>query len=256
MHKTIISDFMEELDLFYAQLDTLAPASDSSKSEERKKFSIFYVVCVAATYENCIRDILYDYSDFYHKKFSFQVEKKYQRLNSKIKYNDLRTIISSFDGNTKWFDEKCLKIGRQKSLDLIKAYDQILDWRHSAAHANKFPTSLEEIHNIHESVKYVIYSFEESLLGYVRHQLVSEASTKIHAAKEVSKRILTMCSPEDKKHQDIKSETELRFVYFKKFKHERRQAVGCPDKSMRLLAHCSEILESAKLQILTLRTTN
>lgn len=189
---------MEELDLFYAQLDALAPVSDSSKSEERKKFSIFYVVCVAATYENCIRDILYDYSDFYHKKFSFQVEKKYQRLNSKIKYNDLRSIISIFDGNTKWFDNKCLKIGRRKSIDLMKAYDQILDWRHSAAHANKFPTSLEEIHNIHESVKYVIYSFEEALLGYVRHQLVSEASTKIHATKEISKRILDMCSLERK----------------------------------------------------------
>ena len=254
MHKTIIGDLMEELDLFYAQLDALAPVSDSSKSEERKKFSIFYVVCVAATYENCIRDILYDYSDFYHKKFSFQVEKKYQRLNSKIKYNDLRSIISIFDGNTKWFDNKCLKIGRRKSIDLMKAYDQILDWRHSAAHANKFPTSLEEIHNIHESVKYVIYSFEEALLGYVRHQLVSEASTKIHATKEISKRILDMCSPGEEKYQYIKSETELLFYYFKKFKHERRQAVACPDKSVLLLAHCSKLLESAKQQIRTLKS--
>lgn len=253
MHKTIISDLMEELDLFYAQLDALAPVSDPSKSDERKKFSIFYVVCVAATYENCIRDILYDYSDFYHKKFSFQVEKKYQRLNSKIKYIDLKSIISSFDGNVRWFDEKCLKIGRRKSIDLIKAYDQILDWRHSAAHANKFPTSLEEIHNIHSSVKHVIYSFEESLLGHIRHQLVSEASTRIHAAKEISKRILAMCSPEEEKHQSIKADTELRFIYFKKFKHERRKAVACPDKSVYLLTHCSEILESAKLQIRSLR---
>lgn len=244
---------MKELDLFYAQLDALAPVSDPLKSEERKKFSIFYVVCVAATYENCIRDILYDYSDFYHKKFSFQVEKKYQRLNSKIKYNDLRSIISSFDGNIKWFDKKCSKIGRRLTIDLIKAYNQILDWRHSAAHANKFPTSLEEIYKIHGFVKYVIYSFEEALLGYVRHQLISEASTKVYAAKEISTRILAMCSLEEEKHQEIRSETELRFVQISKFKHERRRAVPCPDKSLLLLTRCSEMLESAQLQIRSLK---
>ncbi|VAO94990.1 Uncharacterised protein [Klebsiella quasipneumoniae] len=254
MHKTIINDLMKELDLFYAQLDALAPVSDPSKSEERKKFSIFYVVCIAATYENCIRDILYDYSDFYHKKFSFQVERKYERLNSKIKFNDLKIIISSFDGNTKWFETKCLKIGRRKALDLAKAYDQLLDWRHSAAHANKFPTSLEEIHNVHESVKYVIYSFEEAMLGYVRHQLVSEASTKIHAAKEISKRILSMDSINQEENKKIKSETELRLVYFERFKHVRRQAVTCPDKSAQLLKNCYEIFESAKQNIKILKS--
>lgn len=253
MHKTIIGNLMEELDLFYAQLDALAPVSDSSKSDERKKFSIFYVVCVAATYENCIRDILYNYSDFYHKKFSFQVEKKYQKLNSKIKYTDLRTIISSFDGNTRWFDEKCSKIGRELSIDLKKAYDQMLDWRHSAAHANKFPTSLEEIHKTHDAVKYVIYSFEEALLGYVKHQLLSEASTKVHVAKQISKRIISMCSEENDEHIKIRYKADKILQEINNFKHERRRASGCPDKSQLLLDRCSAMVESVKKELCVLR---
>jgi hypothetical protein len=255
VHKTIIGDLMEELDLFYDQLDNLAPSTDSLKTEERKKFSTFYVVCVAATYENCIRDILYDYSDFYHKKFSFQVEKKYQRLNSKIKYIDLRSIISSFDGNAKWFDEKCTKIGSNFSIDLMKAYDQILDWRHSAAHANKFPASLEEIYKTHGFVKHVIYSFEESLLGHVRHQIISEASTKVYVAKKISKKILEMCSIHNEKHQVIKSETELMVNEMNKFKHIRRRAISCPEKSQLLLGMSSEMLETAQLKIRELKAT-
>ncbi|MER2871021.1 HEPN domain-containing protein [Morganella morganii] len=253
MHKTIISNLMKELDLFYAQLDALAPISDPLKSEERKKFSTFYVVCVAATYENCIRNILYDYSDFYHAKFSFQVEKKYERLNSRIKYSDLRTIISSFDGNTKWFDEKCLKIGKELSVDLKKAYDQVLDWRHSAAHANKYPTSLEEIYKFHNFVKYVIYSFEEAMLGYVRHQIISEASTKIHVAKTISNRVLEICSSEEREYEKIRCETEILLIEIKNFKHERRRAVICPDKSVLLLSRCSEIVELAKVKINALK---
>jgi len=243
---------MDELDLFYSQLDQLAPISDTSKAEERKKFAIFYVVCVAATYENCIRNILYEYSDFYHKKFSFQVEKKYQRLNSKIKYNDLKSIIASFDGNSKWFDGKCSKIGRQISKDLAKAYDQTLEWRHSAAHANKYPTSLEEIYRNHRVVKYVIYAFEEALLGYVGQQLLSEASKKIHFAKQISFRVLAMSSSENEKHTEIIESIKGIISCIDNFKKDRRIARPCNNKSLELLKKCSELLDSARGQIQTL----
>ncbi len=255
MHKTIISDFMEELDLFYAQLDALAPSTDALKTEERKKFSTFYVVCIAATYENCIRDVLYEYSDFYHKKFSFQVERKYQRLNSKIKYTDLKSILSTFDGNHKWFEKKCSKIGSSLSIDLSKAYDQLLDWRHSAAHANKYPTSLEEVYKIHSSAKNIIYSFEESLLGHVRHQLISEASTKVHVAKKISEEIISKCLQGNVQHQVIKSDTELRMKEIKNFKYLRKKCLFCPQKAQNLLSKSSEILEEAKLQIRALKAT-
>ncbi len=255
MHKTIINNSMKELDIFYTQLDALAPRTDLNKTEERKKFSIFYVVCVAATYENCIRDILYEYSDFYHKKFSFQVERKYQRLNSKIKNIDLKTILSTFDGNCKWFNEKCTMIGSSFSIDLSKAYDQLLDWRHSAAHANKYPTSLEEVYKTHCIVKYVIYSFEESLLGYLRYQLVSEASTKVHFAKEVSKKIISTCLHDNENHQMIKAMAELRMKEINNFKHLRRRSLACPEKSKTLLIKTTKMLDEAKEHIRALKTT-
>ncbi|MHA7594330.1 HEPN domain-containing protein [Pantoea sp. XAF26B01_ASV70] len=243
---------MKELDLFYDQLDKLAPINDPSKSEERKKFAIFYVVCVAATYENCIREILYEYSDFYHKKFSFQVEKKYERLNSKIKYNDLKSIIASFDGNARWFEGKCSKIGRQLSKDLLKAYDQTLEWRHSAAHANKYPTSLEEIYRNHSVVKYVIYAFEEALLGYVGQQLLSEASKNVHFAKQISIRVLAISSSENEKHMEIIENTKGIISSIDRFKKDRRIARVCNNKSLELLTKCSQLLDLARGQIRTL----
>ncbi|WP_052045592.1 HEPN domain-containing protein [Cedecea neteri] len=186
MYKSIITNHFTEVDRLYHELDKIAPLGDVKSSALRSQFAGFYVVCLAATYENSVRDVLINYADLFHKKFAYQVEKKYEHLNSKIKFNDLNTIISHFGGNSKWFSKKTKCISKNISIEINKSYDQILNWRHAAAHANKCTTSLEDAFKNHSYSKYVIYAFEESLLGYVRHQNLINAFTLCRQCKDIN----------------------------------------------------------------------
>ncbi|HCM9092553.1 TPA: hypothetical protein N5K73_003510 [Enterobacter kobei] len=168
MKQSCISEFFEKIDILYRELNNLAPETDIKRSKIRNEFSGLMVVSLAATYENCVKTILINYADFYHDKFSHQVERKYSYLNSRIKFETLKEYLSHFDGDITYFESKIQKATVKLRNEINKTYDQILTWRHSYAHTHNNVTSLNDAYKAHRYAKYVLYSFEDALIGHLK----------------------------------------------------------------------------------------
>ncbi len=168
MKQSCISVFFEKIDVLFQELNEIAPESDVKKRNIRNEFSGLIVISLAATYENCVKTILINYADFYHDKFSHQVERKYSYLNSRIKFETLKEYVSHFDGDTSYFEQKVRKYSLRLRNEINKTYDQILNWRHHYAHAHNNVTSLNDAYKAHRYAKYILYSFEDALLGHLK----------------------------------------------------------------------------------------
>lgn len=192
MKLSCIKDDLSKIDKLYADLDRLAPLGKKETREIRSEFAGLLVVSLAAIYENCVKKILISYADLFHEKFSRQIENKYSYLNSKIKKPSLIEYLNHFDGNSSYFDSKIKYYDLKMRSDTVKNYEQLITSRHSYAHANKITTSLEAAYKNHRIGKYVLYAFEESLIGNVlseNRKLVEsiyDQSKKIHSASETN----------------------------------------------------------------------
>lgn len=185
MKNSCVRDFFVRIDALFQELNLLAPESDMKKRKIRNEFSGLMVVSLAATYENCVKTILINYADFYHDKFSHQVERKYNYLNSRIKYETLKEYLSHFDGDVHYFEAKTRAISSKLRNEINKTYDQILNWRHSYAHAHNNATSLNDAYKAHRYAKYVLYTFEDALLGHIErcsNKLIENYNTNVNNA--------------------------------------------------------------------------
>lgn len=224
MKQSCISEFFEKIDILFQELNEIAPESDVKKRKIRNEFSGLIVISLAATYENCIKTILINYADFYHDKFSHQVERKYNYLNSRIKFETLKEYVSHFDGDVSYFEKKVYKCSLRLRNEINKTYDQILNWRHHYAHAHNNVTSLNDAYKAHRYAKYVLYSFEDALIGHLQRNstklinVFHTNATNAFLALEKTCEIIMEKAETDEKYKKQFEDVWFHFLTAHKFK--------------------------------------
>lgn len=80
---------MSEIKDLVDNIDTFVPQGAPKNNYFRSDLSGLLVVSLAATYENCVKDIIIEHAENYHPAFGRYAEKQYERLNSRVNLNDL-----------------------------------------------------------------------------------------------------------------------------------------------------------------------
>ena len=165
-----------DLDIHFARIDDLVaemnevvPSSTNYQSVKfRADLAGLLVVAIAATYENCVKEVLYSHTGRQHAAFESYARRKYNKINSRISINDLKSYCELLDPalKKKFQDELAMRrkalLGRT-GVNIESSYGQLLEWRHEFAHTGARNTTLEEASRAHLFGKRVIYTFAESL---------------------------------------------------------------------------------------------
>ncbi|MFP1928706.1 HEPN domain-containing protein [Lonsdalea quercina] len=164
MHE-LLKNFKETEKLF-DEIDNLAPAGKPSIDDLRATFAGLLVVSLASCYESCVKNILIDYADQHHDKFSYFVERQFEKINSKISISDLNSYAKKFDINiyNKFKRELNKAENRLGNSNISNKYKQILNWRHAFAHAGEKLTTIEEARTFHRYGKFVILAFGRAFI--------------------------------------------------------------------------------------------
>lgn len=138
--------------------------------ELRADLAGLLVVSIAASYESCIKEILYNYSSSHNEKFAFFIENNFKKLNSKINIADLYQYAKMFDPAIHAKFDKELKRNRVRvqtfsGKDIVGSYSTLLSWRHSFAHSAERQTTIEEALKTHRLAKIVIQSYNKAFNG-------------------------------------------------------------------------------------------
>lgn len=129
----------------------------------------FSAAIATTTYEACIKYIITDFAKKLNSVFGHFIERKFNRMNAKIKIGDLRNYLENFgDKYLKEFNEKIkneeeafltAKIG-----STTNSYSNIILWRHTFIHTGSAPpATIDEIIASFELGKGVISCFYDSL---------------------------------------------------------------------------------------------
>jgi len=155
------------IDDLIAEINGLVPSSSYRAVQFRADLAGLLVVAMAATYETCVKEILFEYANRKHIDFGGFALRNYEKLNSKISIKDLRRYCELFDPTIcKRFkervtDKKKRILGRVgKNIEL--SYEQILAWRHEFAHAGIRQTTIEEAAATHRIAKRILYLFDDA----------------------------------------------------------------------------------------------
>lgn len=155
-----VTQLLEEFDL-------RLPAESPKNAAFRADLAGLLVVLIAATYENCVKDILVRYAESKHSDFGSYASRNYDKINSRIRLGDLKKFARNFDPDVetiflKELSTKKEKILKRTGVDIVKCYDQLLDWRHAFAHQGERLVSLEEASRFHRYATRVIIAFDSS----------------------------------------------------------------------------------------------
>jgi RiboL-PSP-HEPN len=166
-----------ELDIHFAKIDALiaeiegfVPSTDFRSIQFRADLAGLLVVAMVATYETCVKEILYDYANKHHIAFGEFALRNFERLNSRIQVNDLKKYCGLFDPAigrrfkaklTLKKDDLMKRVGK----NIVLSYEQVLDWRHDFAHAGIRQTTIEEATKTHRIAKRVMYIFDDAFNG-------------------------------------------------------------------------------------------
>ncbi|MDE8347983.1 MAG: HEPN domain-containing protein [Acidocella sp.] len=166
MPRADLDEHFLELDKLVAKINSFVPADDKYRSVEfRADLAGLLVVAIASTYETCVKEILYEHANRHHLSFGNFTLRNYERLNSRVKVNDLQKYCELFDPTIKARFKERLVTKKRCLLDRIGAnietsYEQILSWRHDFAHAGVRATTIEEATKTHMLGKRVLYIFD------------------------------------------------------------------------------------------------
>lgn len=164
-----------DLDLHFVKIDELIdeintivpPSTGYSVIQFRADLAGLLVVAIAATYETCVKEILYEFARQQHTSFGEFARRNYRKLNSKISVKDLKDYCELFNPSIK--EEFQRKLSERKRIILERtgknieiSYQQILSWRHEYAHARVRNTTIEEVTNTHLLGKRILYVFDEA----------------------------------------------------------------------------------------------
>ena len=154
-----------QIDVLISEANAIVPPSSYKNTKFRADLAGLLVVAIAATYETCVKEILFEYADSKHNAFGAFARKNYQRLNSKIRVNDLTYYCELFEPSIRINFKSRLAIRKRNLLDRVginieTSYEQILTWRHDFAHARIRNTTIEEAARTHSAGKRVLYVFD------------------------------------------------------------------------------------------------
>ncbi|HBM9032183.1 TPA: hypothetical protein L0132_003957 [Escherichia coli] len=170
---------MSEIKDLVDNIDTFVPQGAPKNNYFRSDLSGLLVVSLAATYENCVKDIIIEHAENYHPAFGRYAEKQYERLNSRVNLNDLYGYVKKLGQHLKLqFNQELLKaerrITRNPAMDdngtprynkfqIVKEYHRLLDSRHAFAHARQTSITIQEAYRMHRYARFVILAFSRAL---------------------------------------------------------------------------------------------
>lgn len=174
-----VSLIISEMKFLVSNINSYVPAGSPSNNSFRSELSGLLIVSLAATYENCVKEILVENAENHHPAFGKFAEKQYDKLNSRVGLNDLYGYANKLGASlTAKFNQELLKAERRtgsviavdqngqpkyNKFKIVKEYHRLLECRHAFAHSRQKNTTIEEAYNMHRYGRFVILSFARAL---------------------------------------------------------------------------------------------
>lgn len=167
MSRIELDENFQKIDELIAEINSFAPAEASQNVGFRADLAGLLVVAIAATYENCVKQVMCGHATAHHAAFGQYASRNYDKLSSKIRINDLYKYCETFDPKIKANFKTNLKKKKEALLqrthiDIVDAYHQILDRRNDFAHERIRNTTIEEATKFHSAGKRVLYLFDKA----------------------------------------------------------------------------------------------
>lgn len=152
------------VDTLVGEMNKFAPEGMRGAAEFRADLAGMLVVTIAAMYETCVKTTMISYASRFGREFESFTDRNFNKLSSKISYQDLRKYAVTFDERIRDKFDDVLDRRRKTAVRLcgrnpIKQLDQILNWRHDFAHAGLRQTTIGEAIETHRLARIVILSF-------------------------------------------------------------------------------------------------
>lgn len=167
MARSDVLEGLSRVDQLLEEFDLRLPAESPRNADFRADLAGLLVVLIAATYENCVKDILVRFAESKHVDFGGYASRSYEKINSRIRIGDLKKYARNFDPDienvfVRSISKKKSDIFARTGIDIVKCYDQLLDWRHAFAHQGARIVSLEEAARFHRYARRVMIAFDKS----------------------------------------------------------------------------------------------
>jgi hypothetical protein len=170
MPKADLDNHFKKIDDLVRQIDELVPEDSGFNAVTfRADLAGLLVVTITATYETCVKQVIYRYAECRHVDFGTFARNNYDKINSKISVADLRKYCKTFSPHIHHRFKSILNKKKQKVLylarkDIEKSYQQILDWRHDFAHEWNRNATIKDVVDMHRAGKIILYVFDESCI--------------------------------------------------------------------------------------------
>lgn len=167
MHPSELQQHFSRVDKLVSEMNRFVPEGSRGATEFRADLAGMLVVTVAAMYESCVKTTMVSYASRFGREFEGFTDRNFNKLSSRISYNDLRRYAGTFDERVRNRFDDILDRRRKTIVKLcgrnpIKQLDQILSWRHDFAHAGLRQTTIAEAIATHRLASVVILSFHKS----------------------------------------------------------------------------------------------
>lgn len=167
MNRSPIREALNRVESLATEIDGNVPADKPSLSDFRSDLAGLLNVTVCATYENCVKLVIHEYSGRQSPKFLTYTQNQYDRINSRIDINDLHKYAKTFSPEIGHRFKSRLNSLKEYYLDrvnsnILDSYVQLLKWRHDFAHTGQRVTTVEEVIKHHKLGKRVILIFSDA----------------------------------------------------------------------------------------------
>lgn len=168
MQRSDIADLLQPIDRLYSEIVQFVP-QDTQRIQFRSDLAGLLVVAIAASYENCVKEVLIAFCGSHSPVFGFFASKQYDRMNSRIAVADLKGYSRLFGDEISLRFRERLR-GRRDAIlnrtgkNISDIYDQLLQWRHQYAHSGQQNTTIEEAYAAHTFAKRVVYVFADAII--------------------------------------------------------------------------------------------
>ncbi|WP_224543260.1 HEPN domain-containing protein [Mesorhizobium sp. CA16] len=168
MSRSDLDVHFSKIDDLISEINGLVPVDSAYRTVRfRADLAGLLVVAMAATYETCVKEILYEFANRHHTAFGGYARRSYNKINSRVAVKDLKKYCDIFDPDIRTRFNSRLSLKKQAILartgkNIEASYEQILDWRHEFAHAGNRNTTIEEATKTHRLAKRVMYVFDDA----------------------------------------------------------------------------------------------
>lgn len=169
MAKPTFVSYLEKVEELASNVVRNAPQPNPAIDSYRADLAGFLSVAYAAAFEECVKEIVKTFAKRQHILLHRVIEKKFDRINGKIKIEVIRDdylqqfgeeysakfkkIISRID------EEELRKVGASP----VSSYANIISWRHAFAHALERQTTIDEVQKAYPLAKRIVHALDEAL---------------------------------------------------------------------------------------------